>query len=929
MSARARLLTLALTLAVVSELLGAVGVGTPVHAILVAYVQRGDGFLSACFLAGALIAMTTAGARWRLILALGAVGELTLLAVRRDIVNLGAPLGIAALGVTAWEAIRGRRDETLASVALFPALLLAALLPLELTVILHPTSLDGRALLLDRTLFGLEPAWVIGAFFAHHPIVKLGEGILYVELPVAAAILFILERRQRSAADLQVAFIAAGVIGILFLHLAPIAGPSAFRPYFPLNLPPFEAATSELFVAGRRYRNSVPSMHTTWALLMYWHSRPLGWRSRVFAGGWLVLTIVAMLGLGEHYLVDVAISIPFAVLLRAVLLRSAEQRDRLVALAVGGVFYTLWLVLLRAPIALLADPWLVRPLALVGVGASLFVESRLTTRAAPPLPAWTFDRAWLEAIASGFGVGILPPLVVATTVRTRLVAYVLVAGVLYARVRIRPAHLAGAALGVLVSAYAFLPSFGTFVTVLIAVPFLGLAALKRESLEPALFERDAFLGCIALGGLELVYHHVLALVTGNSVFAHAGVLAATLLGAAAGARLPQRPAWGWLALVVLGSIVAWPFAPAYFADFRDASQVEGVRTFPASEVVRFVTSALFVVPPAFCAGLALRGRSPLNAAAALAGAVGAAALLPLVGSLRVIELCVVPALVARRNIAFAVAAVLLAVALPGQFELEKLAAGANVYFAPHGYGAPEAHYEDADVWLTRNGKTLLVDGKYDGAGQAFVSPAIEHTTARDHAVILGLGTGANAHAALRAGFTNVTVVDRAGAARVATDLTGFELVSSMPPAPFDLIGLETSTAWFDGAGWDFSRQRYTNLATKLSPHGVFQQWIQLHRVDKVDLASIFGTVRTVFPRVWLYVIERQGILVACVDCADATVTADLVLDPAAIDRLIAEVPAPITTNDNRFLELDAAQMNMRSYEQSWKENEAFLASFRR
>ncbi len=55
-------------------------------------------------------------------------------------------------------------------------------------------------------------------------------------------------------------------------------------------------------------RNAMPSLHMTWALLALWYSpRRLLWASAVSVR----LTALATVGLGEHYLIDLAAAVPF------------------------------------------------------------------------------------------------------------------------------------------------------------------------------------------------------------------------------------------------------------------------------------------------------------------------------------------------------------------------------------------------------------------------------------------------------------------------------------------------------------------------------------------------------------------------------------------------------------------------------------------
>ena len=170
----------------------------------------------------------------------------------------------------------------------------------------------------------------------------------------------------------------------LLYHLCAVAGPRpAFQTTFAVEAPPPPDVVAQLpYLAGASIRNGIPSLHTTWALLVYWYSRRHGVGPRVFGAVWVVLTVLAMLGLGEHWLVDVAVSVPFAVAVRALLATRIPLSDRVrwLPLAAGALLYSAWLVVVRAPYALLDDALILRTLALLSTAMPLLLESRLHAR---------------------------------------------------------------------------------------------------------------------------------------------------------------------------------------------------------------------------------------------------------------------------------------------------------------------------------------------------------------------------------------------------------------------------------------------------------------------------------------------------------------------------------------------------------------------
>jgi spermidine synthase len=81
-------------------------------------------------------------------------------------------------------------------------------------------------------------------------------------------------------------------------------------------------------------------------------------------------------------------------------------------------------------------------------------------------------------------------------------------------------------------------------------------------------------------------------------------------------------------------------------------------------------------------------------------------------------------------------------------------------------------------------------------------------------------------------------------------------------ARYDLIGLELSSIWFAGASNLYSQEFYRLVRERLTPGGIFQQWVQLHHVTRRDFATVVNTLRAEFAHVALFYGGGQGILVA-------------------------------------------------------------------
>jgi hypothetical protein len=171
-------------------------------------------------------------------------------------------------------------------------------------------------------------------------------------VPIAVVYAGLLTRDRRRSVDALASFVLTAPIGVFFYRLFPALGPAhVFLGNFPWH-PLTYAAASRLFVepiAVQGLKNAMPSLHMTWALLAFWWSRELPWRDRLLAALFVVFTIVATLGLGEHYLIDLVVAYPFALMIYYLCCFSLPWKDpRRLCACFGGLLATLgWFVALR------------------------------------------------------------------------------------------------------------------------------------------------------------------------------------------------------------------------------------------------------------------------------------------------------------------------------------------------------------------------------------------------------------------------------------------------------------------------------------------------------------------------------------------------------------------------------------------------------
>lgn len=154
--------------------------------------------------------------------------------------------------------------------------------------------------------------------------------------------------------------------------------------------------------------NAMPSGHFAWALLIWWFTRKhCGVFTQALAGVFVMLTFLATLGAGEHYVVDLIVAVPFA----ACVWMLVHQQWK--SAAVSMLTALVWIVMLREAWALSVPPILVW--ILTGVTVSFFSlhagahRIKLNSRCADQLRrlwiktqiaaisaiVWTGDRLWI------------------------------------------------------------------------------------------------------------------------------------------------------------------------------------------------------------------------------------------------------------------------------------------------------------------------------------------------------------------------------------------------------------------------------------------------------------------------------------------------------------------------------------------------------
>jgi hypothetical protein len=276
-----------------------------------------------------------------------------------SLAGIASYLGISSLSMLGLRAIwsRGEEQEQM-TLAFVPALLFVtsdwgSTILLGWTEKANPKVLDLYLFSFDSSL-RLQIAFLAGQAYALWPWFKAAGMVFYVGLPMVIGLVYAgqLLRDRTRAVSAMIAFLITGPVGVIFYNLFPAVGPiHIFLSQFPWKPIPTEQVTRLLVepitVAG--LRNCMPSLHMAWVLLAWWYSRGLSVWERGIAMAFLVFTIFATMGIGEHYSIDLVVAFPFAVFLQGVCALGLRWNERArVAAIVYGLLLTLgWIGALR------------------------------------------------------------------------------------------------------------------------------------------------------------------------------------------------------------------------------------------------------------------------------------------------------------------------------------------------------------------------------------------------------------------------------------------------------------------------------------------------------------------------------------------------------------------------------------------------------
>jgi spermidine synthase len=421
------------------------------------------------------------------------------------------------------------------------------------------------------------------------------------------------------------------------------------------------------------------------------------------------------------------------------------------------------------------------------------------------------------------------------------------------------------------------------------------APARGGGLSPWRISGSVFLTGLLGIGYEAVGVRVMAQVLENTVYTFAGILSVYLFGLAAGGALYQRYGRGFapakllsgllgaVSLACLAGGIVMSFAPGLYELCRNAWGDSRLAVLLAEVTTG---GAVFLLPTMLMGAIfsllvqnARREEGGVGQAAALntfggawASALFAVWLLPRLGSkwtlvmICLAYLVLIPK-VSRWSWGFIAGPLLLTVSVFPSLQLLPAPSNGKRLAYREGVMASVAVYEEPT-----GHRTLRVNNRFQMGGTGAVAaeyrqghiPLLLHP-APERALFLGVGTGITFGAA--AVHPNLLAEGVELVPEVAELLHWFEPHNFFPqkhpalrlhvadarrfvqatPERYDVIIADLFHPAMDGAGSLYTLEHFQAIRDKLTPDGLFCQWLPLHQLDLPMLRSITRTFLEVFP----------------------------------------------------------------------------------
>ena len=274
-------------------------------------------------------------------------------------------MGLPALVASVWRAIKPRQDTNQQLEASFRWLLIMLLLfilvpraALDVTVSLHPHTYDLYALKFDAAAgWHVTPSLIdaVHAVPGMDAILRMAYGL--TPLGFFALALMQLRGKPAHVPHALLLWVGLTMCALCAYHVFPITGPKYVfgESQFLAKLRLPDALPLDLTAGlGPNPRNGMPSMHFGWVFgaLVVWLLSPTKLWSRLVLFAMTACVAAATLYMGEHYVVDLIVAVPFV--LGAIALTTTgvpfSVRERWQTVLLGFGTWLAWVLLMRTQI---------------------------------------------------------------------------------------------------------------------------------------------------------------------------------------------------------------------------------------------------------------------------------------------------------------------------------------------------------------------------------------------------------------------------------------------------------------------------------------------------------------------------------------------------------------------------------------------------
>jgi predicted membrane-bound spermidine synthase len=236
---------------------------------------------------------------------------------------------------------------------------------LTFTATVHPLTFDTYLLHWDEAAGLSITPWLINAINAIPGLQQLVE-MAYGMTPIAFCAVALKHLRDKPAhvASGLLTWVVLSTSALFAYHFFPVTGPKYVFGIGgfvnALNAP--DTIPIDLVLGGPYPRNGMPSMHFGWMLaasILWWRTGSAMW-SRVVFIAMTTLCAMATLYLGEHYVADLIVAVPFVLAVIAMCTTAIpfSAKPRLWTTLIGFGVWLSWIILLRSSIHWLsANSW--------------------------------------------------------------------------------------------------------------------------------------------------------------------------------------------------------------------------------------------------------------------------------------------------------------------------------------------------------------------------------------------------------------------------------------------------------------------------------------------------------------------------------------------------------------------------------------------